>query len=145
MLRPRSWNPSGAHGHQFQCSPDREVGVVTDIHHCPQVSLEGVWSWLWGPFCLSVRVHLDFFAYIYIIWHGPCPLLPEFLQPTNVPGVSLSSRDCLGLSAPSPEALTELELRQAGQRALGHGAPGKPSSAPLTPRAAQSPPGTRHS
>jgi len=36
-------------------------------------------------------------------------------------------------------ALTELELRQVRQWALGHGVPGKPSSTLLRPRATQPP------
>ena len=92
-------------------------------------------------------IHFPFISYILASSLSPsskgrgesCP------KPSNIPGGHLSSRDCLGLSAPSLVALTALELRQAGQWALGHGAPGKPSSAPLRPRAAQRLPGTRHS
>lgn len=64
-----------------------------------------------------------------------CPTDPPYLQ------FCVPHRDCLGLSAPSPWALTELKLSQAPQWALGHRAQGKPSSAPHRPRAAWPPPG----
>lgn len=58
------------------------------------------------------------------------------------PGGHLFSRDCLGLSAPSPAAGSccsdKLELGEAGQQALSHRVPDKHSSALLRPRVAQS-------
>lgn len=57
------------------------------------------------------------------------------------PGGHLFSRDCLGLSTPSPAAGSccsdKLELGEAGQQALSHRVPGKHSSALLRPRVAQ--------
>jgi len=69
---------------------------------------------------------------------APFPLLPTA---PRYPWGHWSSRDCGGCQ-PLSQWHSELELRQAGQWALGHGAPGKPSSAPLMPRATQPSPGT---
>jgi len=82
---------------------------------------------------------LFLFAYPYLL----CQWEEEVKASTQHHGhrSCFSCRDYLGLSAPSPEALIELELRQAGQWALGHEVPHKPCSGQGSPAT----PGTRHS
>lgn len=74
--------------------------------------------------------------------------LTSFFISFPVPACSSSSIPREGVKAASQPPHTQQQswsFRQAGQWALGRRAPGKPSSSPLRPRAAQTPLGTHHS
>lgn len=156
MLCPCFWRLSGSNGQQFFSVSQADA---SDIYHL--LALVGVSQTLisvlsshceWrdagggvpsfsvsGSSSLFTWIYLHTFAY-YDLLRFPysqgrvenCPVAPQY------PRGCLSSRDCLGLSASSPAALTELKLRQAAQSPLGHRAPGKHTthgkSSPATPR-----------
>lgn len=81
--------------------------------------------------CFRCGVHLTFFFISF-----------------PVPACSTSSIPREGVKAASQPPCTQQQswsFGDAGQWALGHGAPGKPSSSLLRPRAAQTLPDTQHS